>query len=121
MGPTLIPLIVLGVLLAASAAGNAWLFNSRDKALVAEATAQQLNADTAVAAKTCSDGVDNLATDSKARSIRLEKMLGAKAGSILTLQHQALAAQRARPDNPQDLCGSLERYLRSQIKAERPQ
>lgn len=114
------PMQILAILLALSVAGNAWLFHSRDKALAAEATAEQLNADTAKAAQACTDGVNNLAKDGKARAARLEKMLGAEAGRIRTLQQQALDAQRAKPDDPQDLCGSLERYLRSQIKAERP-
>jgi len=119
MNPLQIAIGVLALLLALSTAGNAWLFHSRDKALAAEATAQQLNADTAVAAKTCSDSVDALAKDGKARSARLGKLLGAESARIVSLQHQALDAQRAKPDNPQDLCGSLERYLRAQIKAER--
>lgn len=113
------PIAILGLLLALSVAGNAWLFHARDKALAAEVTAEQLNADTAVAAKTCSDSVDNLAKDGKARSARLEKMLGAESARIVSLQRQALDAQRAKPDDPKDLCGSLERYLRAQIKAER--
>jgi hypothetical protein len=118
MGALSIPILVLGVLLAASISGNAWLLHSRDGALQAEATAKQLNADTAQAAKACSDSVDHLAEDGKARSARLEKMIGAQSGRIQTLQRQALDAQRAKPDDPKDLCGSLERYLRAQIRAE---
>ncbi len=119
MSPTLMIGGVLGLLLALSVAGNAWLFNSRDTALEGKAKAETAMAGYKSAAATCSASVDKLAKDGKDRQAELLKALATAAGWIKRLQQEAIAASRAKPDNPADLCGSLERYLKAQIKAER--
>lgn len=111
--------IVLGVLLAVSAAANAWLLRERDGALEQVATAKQLNADTAAAAQACSASVDALASDTRARSKRLDAMLSHFSGRMLTLQTEANDALRARPSDPKDLCKSIGDYWRAEIRKER--
>lgn len=110
------PALVLGILLAISVAGNAWLFNMHSNDMVKIGTTEQLAADTKAAAESCGKSVDKLATDTVRRTDNIARMLGAESGRILDLQHQALEAARARPDNPNDLCGSLHRFLQAEIK-----
>ena len=110
---------ILGVLLALSTAGNAWQYHEHDKIITAEATAQQLNRDTANAAKTCSASVDNLAAAGTAREKRLIGAMANIAPTVAAGQKEALNALAAKPDNPNDLCGSLQRFLSAGIKAEK--
>lgn len=119
MSPTVIVIGVLMLLLALSGAGNAWLFHERDKALEAKATAVQLNADTAKAAETCGASVDKLATDSKVRHKNLEQAIGLTDIRVAELQGRANQVLQTKPDNPADLCGSLERFLRARIVEDR--
>lgn len=108
--------IALGVLLVASATGNAWLLHERDGAIAAVATATQLNADTAAAAGACKTSVDRLAVNTMARSAYIDKQLAGWGGLILTRQHEASEALSARPANPADLCASLTAYLQGRIR-----
>lgn len=114
-----LPLIVLGVLLAVSVAGNAYLFRERTSIIEAKATAEQLNRDTAASAKTCSDGVERLSADTRRRQDGLKASLEAASGRIAALQAQAMIAGQARPDDSADLCGSLERFWRREMARER--
>lgn len=113
------PIAVLAALLAVSVLANGWLFHQRDKAIAADARAEQLNKDTVAAAGACTASVDKLAKDGRARSQRLDKALEGIAPAVRAEQEAADKAQRARPDDPKNLCASLERYLQGQIKAER--
>ena len=113
------PTLILGVVLALSLAGNAFLFHSRDRALEGKAVAETAMAGFKGAAETCSASVDKLAADGQRRHAETLAMLKAETGRIKGLQHDALAAVRAKPADPKDLCGSLERYLREQLKRER--
>ena len=119
MNPLMIAVAVLGVLLAVSSTLNAWQYKEREKTLTVAATASQLAEDTKATAQACSDGVDRLARAGDANRRAIITAVDATKGQIAGLQQQALAASRAKPDNPQDLCGSLERYLKAQIKAEK--
>ncbi len=119
MSPTQVIIIALGILLAVSAAGNAWQYHEHDKAIEAVATAKQLNADTTKAAKACGDSVDKLATDTRARGTRLEAALAGQKGKIESLETQAIAALSAKPANPADLCGSAVLFLKGEIAKER--
>ena len=83
------------------------------------ATRQQLADDTKAAAQACSDGVDKLATQSSATRTAIIAAVQGEGARIKGLQHDALDAIKARPDNPADLCGSIERYLKAQIAKER--
>lgn len=109
------PVIALAIALAISLAGNAWLFHDRDKAIEARAAVGQLQADTKAAADACTQSVDKLASASRAQEKRLQEAIDGARGQVAWLQTEALKAGQARPDNPQDLCGSLERYLRGQL------
>lgn len=113
------PVMLLGILLALSVAGNAWQYHEHDKAVAAVATATQLNADTAAAAQTCTNSVDTLAKDSRFRQGRIRADVAALAPQISALQTQGNQALQAKPDNPTDLCGSLERFWRARIIEER--
>ena len=110
---------VLGILLALSAAGNAYQYHQAGKLQVRIGTTKQLADDTKAAATACSAGVDRLETASTARQTALEKALKGIAPKVAALNAEALVASRAKPDDPKDLCGSLERYLKGQVKAER--
>ncbi|OHC66980.1 MAG: hypothetical protein A3H93_18120 [Rhodocyclales bacterium RIFCSPLOWO2_02_FULL_63_24] len=113
------PLTVVGLLLALSVAGNAWLFNSRDVALAERATFEHASKDTAVAAKACSDGVEGLAADGKKRHADLLTRIKAQAGQVAALEGASIAALNARPADPGDLCKSLAQYLAGEIRKER--
>lgn len=110
---------VLGILLACSVALNAWQENRHTEASVRFGTTSQLAADAKAAAGTCSASVDKLAQAGRAREKRLIGALERIAPEVKADQLAALQALKDRPDNPQDLCGSLERYLRGKIKAEK--
>lgn len=112
--------IILGILLALSAAGNAYQYREHTIDSVKFGTTKQLADDIGVAAKACSDGVADLADDQKKRFAGYQAQLTAETGRIKGLQHDAINAIAARPDNPADLCGSLERYLRARKAQEMP-
>lgn len=109
----------LGLLLLVSMAGNAFLWHERDKILEAKATATQLAADTAASAKVCTDSVDKLAASGDRRHRDLQAALKGVAPTVAAMQADVLAAARAKPDDPKDLCGSMRRYLQNAVKAER--
>ena len=119
MNPATIGLIVLGVLLALSASGNAYFWHERDGLLQREATVTQLQRDTKEAANTCTRSVEDLGKKGAERDRRLAQALERVAPQVAADQKAALAALTAKPDDPKDLCGSLERYLRAQIRADR--
>lgn len=119
MNPATIGLIVLGVLLALSTAGNAYFWHERDGLLQREATVTQLQRDTKEAANTCTRSVEDLGKKGAERDRRIAAALDRVAPQVAADQKAALAALAARPDDPKDLCGSLERYLRAQITADR--
>lgn len=110
---------ILGLLLALSAAGNAWQFHHGEKIVAAKAAMEQLAADTKEAAQACTRGVDDLAKASRTRGLALAELMRQVAPKVAQMQEASLVALQARPDNPQDLCGSLQRYLQGQIKADR--
>ena len=110
---------ILGILLAVSVAGNAWQFHHGEKLVAAKAATEQLATDTKAAAEACSASVDRLDKAGKARQGKLEAALKSVAPAIAKDQKAALDALKARPSDPANLCGSLEKYLRDQIKAER--
>lgn len=113
------PIVILGLLLALSFAGNLWLFHDRDKSIMAVATAKQLNTDTKTAAATCTASIDGLAKDSKIRHKALADAIGLTGVRVAELQGQANQALQAKPDDPKNLCASLERYLKARIVEER--
>ena len=110
---------VLGILLALSAAGNAYQYHQAGKLQVRIGTTKQLADDTKAAATACSAGVDRLETAGTNRQKALDAALRGIAPKVLALQEASLLAGRAQPDQPSDLCGSLTRYLQGQVKAER--
>lgn len=111
--------IILGILLALSAAGNAWQFKHGEGLVAKGAAVEQLATDTKAAAQACTQGVEDLAKASRTRAQALAELMKQVAPKVAQMQEASLLALQQRPDNPQDLCGSLERYLRAQIKAER--
>lgn len=111
--------IGLAISLAVSLAGNAWLFHERDKAIEARAAVGQLQADTKAAAGACTKSVDDLAKASRAQAKGLQAAIEGASGQVAWLQTEALKAGQVKPDNPQDLCGSLERYLKGELTRRR--
>ena len=110
---------ILALLLALSAAGNVFLWKHGEALKQEMGAVQQLATDAKAAGEACSKGVEDMAKAAGTRQKRLETALAAVAPEVRRAQSDALAALSAKPDNAADLCGSLERYLRSQIKAER--
>lgn len=113
------PTIILGILLALSVAGNAWQYRQALEAATRYGTTKQLAEDTKAAAATCTKGVEDLDKAAKERDRRLQAALKAIQPALDNGQREVMAALKARPDDPKDLCGSLERYFRAQVKAER--
>jgi hypothetical protein len=113
------PLAILALLLALSCAGNAWQYHEHTVDSVKFGTTQQLADDTKAAAQACSDGVDKLQGQSAATRTAIIAAVQGEGARIKGLQHDALEAIKARPDDPKDLCGSIERYLKAQIAKER--
>jgi len=111
--------LVLGILLAISVAGNAWQFHHGEKLVAKAAGTEQLANDTKAAAEACTKGVDDLARAGRIRGKALLDALEKAKPQVASLEAAAALAARAKPDDAQDLCGSLERYLKNQIKAER--
>lgn len=114
MSPGQVLLLVLGLALTASVGANAWLFHERDKVLEARATITQLQADTREAANTCKSSVDELGKKTLAQGARIQQDVAAIAPRVGALQKESILALQARPDDPKDLCGSLERFFRRQ-------
>lgn len=112
-------IVILGILLALSVAGNAWQFHHGEKILEAKAATEQLAKDTTAAAQACTKGVEDLEKAGRVRGAALLAAMKAAQPQVASLEAAATVAARAKPDNAQDLCGSLERYLSAQIKAER--
>lgn len=110
---------ILAVLLAVSAAGNAWQYHEHTKDAVKFGATDQLAKDTKTAAEACSKGVEDLEKAAKARQTDLVNALKGVAPKVASLQAEALEAARAKPDDPKDLCGSLQRYLRDRIRAQK--
>lgn len=112
-------LIVLLVALGISVALNLWQYHQHDTLVEKAATATQLSVNALDAGKQCNDSVETLARDSKAQGAQIALRLDKLAPLLSSYQKDAIKALSARPDNPQDLCGSLERFLKAKINAER--
>ncbi len=119
MSPTTVALVVLGVLLALSTAGNAYFWHERDGLLQREATVQQLERDTRAAANTCTRSVEDLGKKGAERDRRIQAAIAAVAPKVQAEQRAAMEILATRPDDPKDLCGSLERLLRTEFQRER--
>lgn len=109
---------ILGVLLALSTAGNAWQFHRHEATIEAKAATEQLARDTTAAAQACTKGVTDLEKAGRARQGALLDALVRAQPKVAALEAAASVAARAKPDDPQNLCASLERYWKAQIKAE---
>lgn len=109
------PTMILGIALAISLAGNAWLFSSRDAALEAKATAETAYEGAMGAANLCSASVKGLADESKSRHQEIMKRLAAQSGQVRSLEQASIEALQARPLTPDDLCASLDAFLRTEI------
>ena len=112
-------LAILGILLALSAAGNAWQFHHGEKLQAEIGAVRQLATDSKAAAEACSAGVDALGKAGSDRQKALDKALSGVAPKVLALQEASLLAGRAQPSDPGNLCLSLEKYLKAQIAKER--
>lgn len=107
------------IALALSLGCNAWQFH-RNSVLIAEgAKTEQARVDTLGVATACSASVDALAAKSGQQAAGIKAALAGIAPTVAKAQGEALRALSARPANPDDLCGSLALYFKSQIQAER--
>lgn len=111
------PVVILGILLAVSVALNGWQYREALQDATKYGATEQLATDTKAAASACSAGVDRMEKAGTGRQARLEAALKGIAPTVAKLNADAIVASRAKPDDPKDLCGSLERYLRAQVKA----
>lgn len=119
MNPMLMGIVVLSVLLAVSSAGNFYQYRQALEDATRYGTTKQLAEDTKAAAGACTKSVDDLAKKGDARARRLEDALKAVAPTVSRNQAEAIAALRAQPDDLKDLCGSLGRYWKREIEAEK--
>lgn len=115
MNPGLLLVIGLGVAFSLSLAGNAYQYHEHGKDLVRIGTTEQLARDTRGAADACTVGVESLERAARRRQADLLGAMTRIAPAVAADQKAALAALNAPPDNPADLCGSLERYWREEI------
>lgn len=111
--------VILGVLLALSSAGNVYQYHQHTTDSVKFGTTSQLAADTKAAAGACSKSVDDLAKAGKTRQAELLKALAGVAPKVSALEAAATVAARVKPDDINDLCGSLGRYWKREIAKER--
>ncbi len=112
-------MIALVILLAVSAAGNAYQYHEHGKDVAAAAVATSAYQGAKDAGKTCTDSVDKLAADGKVRQRTLIDALARIAPAVKADQEAALKALQAKPDDPKDLCASLGRYLAAEILKDR--
>ena len=113
------PTAILALLLALSAAGNVFLWKHGEALKQEMGAVQQLAADAKAAGEACSKGVEDMAKAAGSRQKRLEAQMAAVAPEVRRAQADSLAALQAKPSDPANLCASLEKYLREQVKAER--
>lgn len=111
--------VALGVLLAASVAGNALLFDAlgdaRDRATRADAGRR-----TAVsAAQTCSNYVGKLSRDAKSRAEAGKPLIEAAAASATEANRRADAEVARAPAVPGDACASAEAENREWLQKRR--
>lgn len=112
-------MIILGILLALSVAGNAWQYHEHTADSIKFGTTKQLADDTKAAASACSAGVDRMEKAGTTRQRALDAALKGIQPALEKSQRDVMDALKARPDDPKDLCGSLGRYLNQQIQAEK--
>lgn len=119
MSPTTVVMASLGALLAASAAGNLWLFDSwqdaKDDAVRAIEQRDQAN----TAAKACSAGVDKLRADQEAQHKAAMAAIEAARRAALKAYGAADAERNRRPAVPGDACASAEVETREWLQRRR--
>lgn len=113
------PLTIVGIALAVSVAANAGLthlyLGKRDELATQKAVTDQFSS----AANSCSTSVEELKKASDARHVAVLAALAKNASAVRSLEGAANQALATKPDDPNDLCGSLDRYLRSELNKER--
>lgn len=113
------PLGIAGIALTVSVAANLGLGHlylaKRDELATQKAVTDQF----AASAKSCSAGVDGLKKESDERHKAVLAALLKNAAAVSDLQSRSNDALAAKPDDPSDLCGSLDRYLRGELEKER--
>lgn len=106
---------ILVIVLALSAAGDAWVVHlwlgQRDKTATALESVKVVSA----AASSCSAGVDALKAESDARQAAVVAALEENRVAIASLQIKANKALSAKPANVKDLCGSLLIFFKQRI------
>lgn len=112
---------VLGVVLAISLAGNAGLGFLLQSAWKDAARFESEKNIAIGGAKACTDSIDNLASEGKKRQQAILRAIAASAGKVDQLRAESQTALAAKPDDPNDLCGSAMRYLQREIQRERSQ
>lgn len=113
------PLGIVSIALAVSVAANAGLTHlylaKRDELATQKAVTDQFSS----VANSCSTSVEDLKKASDARHSAVLAALAKNASAVRSLEGAANQALSAKPDDPSDLCGSLDRYLRGEIGKER--
>lgn len=119
MSPTTVVMGGLGALLAASLAGNLWLFDSWQDA-EADAVRAVEQRDTAnAAAKSCSDGVDKLRTDQETQHKAAMAAIAAARKEAQKAYGAADAERNRQPAVPGDACASAEVETREWLQRRR--
>jgi hypothetical protein len=112
-------LTIVGIALAVSVAVNAGLthlyLGKRDELATQKSVTDQFSS----AANSCSTSVEELKKASDARHAAVLAALAKNASAVRSLEGAANQALTTKPDDPNDLCGSLDRYLRGELDKER--
>lgn len=119
MSPTTVVMGGLSALLAASLAGNLWLFDSWQDA-EADAVRAVEQRDTAnAAAKSCSDGVGKLRTDQETQHKAAMAAIAAARKEAQKAYGAADAERNRQPAVPGDACASAEVETREWLQRRR--
>lgn len=115
MNPLLMVVIALAVSLAANLGLTHLWLGARDDVARSEQAYKQVDA----VAQACTTGVTALKTEADSRQAAVLAALEQVRGATTRLQLSASKVLAAKPDDPNDLCGSLQRFLQAQIIKER--
>lgn len=117
------PVVWVSGFLALSLAANAALVASnlelREKHAEAKGTWEQAAKQSTQAIASCNAGVARIESATARAQAAAASAAAENRAAIQAFQRKATAALSAKPDNPADLCGSLNRWLGQQIMQER--
>lgn len=111
------PLAILGVLLAVSLSGNAWLLHVNSGLHAENGAITQAQADTKQVAQACGASVNALATAAEQRHAATQEALQKIAPKLKALNSSVVQTLNAKPADPADLCKSALSLAKAAILA----